>query len=134
MSQQIIDLNSFADGALAERFNIEFQKVLANVTDPNTDPEKARKLTITVSVKSDKRRKVSNVSVVAKTTLLPARDIQTQVLMDFDANGEVTGAELLSGEEGQMFIDKDGDPATDIGQKVEVSSNVLDLQKKQVNK
>jgi hypothetical protein len=133
MTQQIINLNSFADGALAERFNIEFQKLLANVADPNTDPEKVRKLTITVSVKSDKRRKVSNVSVVAKTTLLPARDIQTQVLMDFDANGEVTGAELLSGEEGQMFIDKDGDPATDIGQKVEIPSNVLDLQKKQSN-
>ncbi|MGC3792017.1 replication terminator protein [Priestia aryabhattai] len=126
---RIIDLNTFADGALAERLNIELQKVLDNITDPNTDPEKVRKVTLTMSLKSDDRRKVSNVSVVAKTTLAPARDIQTQLLMDFDVDGSTTGAELVSGEVGQNFIDKDDDDADDIGTKLEAapSNKIVDL-------
>ncbi len=33
----IVDLNAFADGALAEQFNAELYKVLENIADPNTD-------------------------------------------------------------------------------------------------
>lgn len=114
----MINLSNFANGAVAERFNIELQKVLENIADPNTDPKKARKLTLTVTVKADENRDIANVSIQTKTNLAPAKEIETKIIMDYDTSGKVVGAELQSGAKGQLFIDKEGDIADDTGRKV----------------
>lgn len=114
----MIKLNEFAGGAVAERFNIELQKVLENITDPNTDPKKPRKLQLTLTVKADENRDIASVSIQTKTSLVPAKDIETKIIMDYDASGKVVGDELKSGAKGQMFIDDDGDLADDKGNKV----------------
>lgn len=116
MTEFIIDMNSFADGAVAERFNLELQKVLENIADPNTDPKKVRKVAVTVSVKADEKRDIASVSIQAKTTLAPAKDIETKIVMDYDAKGRVTGQELKSGAKGQTFITPNGEIATDTGE------------------
>ena len=115
---KIVDLNSFADGAMAERFNQELQKVLDNIVDPNTDPKKVRKVTLTVSISSNDKRELANVSVQAKSTMSPAKNIETQLLMDYDSNGKVTGAELKSGAKGQTYLDPEGDVSDDKGNKI----------------
>jgi hypothetical protein len=139
MSNQIIDLNTFADGALAERFNIEMQRVIENIADPNTEGKKPRKLVLTVTFVSNENRKTSDISVQAKTTLVPARDIQSQLVIGYDNVGGLTAAELKSGELDQMYIDKDGDVSDHIGNKVEESKveeskvsspRIIDLQKR----
>ncbi|WML38678.1 replication terminator protein [Neobacillus sp. OS1-2] len=114
----IVDLNTFANGALAERFNQELQKVMNNVVDPNTDPNKVRKVTMTVSISSDDNRELSDVSVQVKSTLVPAKNIQTKIIMDYDGQGKVTGAELKSGAKGQTFIDQEGGVSDDKGNKI----------------
>lgn len=116
--KKIIDLNTFADGAVAERFNLELQKILENIADPNTDPTKARKLTLTVALKADENRDLAMVSVTAKSTLAPAKSIETKIVMDYDSNGKVTGAELKSGIKGQTYITEDGEVADDKGNKI----------------
>ncbi|UYL94166.1 hypothetical protein PK52_gp51 [Geobacillus phage vB_GthS_PK5.2] len=118
--KNIIDLNSFADGAVAERFNQELQKVLENIADPNTDPKKPRKVTLTVTLKADEKRDLAMVSVTAKSTLVPATPIETKLVMDYDSNGRVTGAELKSGIKGQTYIDEDGEIRDDKGNKIVV--------------
>lgn len=123
---EIIDLNTFANGALAERMNIELKAALSNLADMNTDPKKARKVTVTITLTTDDRRKVVNTSVQAKTTTAPAKNIETQLLMDYDKNGDVTGAELVSGEPGQFFMDHEGDVADDVGRKV-ADNKIIDL-------
>lgn len=115
---KIVDLNSFANGAMAERFNQELQKVLDNIVDPNTDPKKARKVTLTVTINSNENRELANVSVKADSKLSPARNIETQLLMDYDSNGKVTGAELKSGVKGQTYLDPEGDVSDDKGNKI----------------
>lgn len=132
MEKQIIDLNTFAHGALAERFNIEVQRVLENIADPNTEGKKPRKVVITVTFVSNENRRTSDVSVQAKTTLAPAKDIESQLVIGYDNLGAVTGAELKSGEPDQMYIDKDGDVSDHIGNKVEEGAPniVIDLQKR----
>ena len=40
----MIDLNTFVDGALAERFHQEFERVMENMADLNTDPKKQERL------------------------------------------------------------------------------------------
>ncbi|MDQ0340246.1 uncharacterized protein YuzE [Caldalkalibacillus uzonensis] len=116
--KNMIDLSNFANGAVAERFNQELAKVLENIADPNTDPKKARKLQLTLTIKADENRDIANVSIQTKTTLVPAKDIETKIIMDTDGEGNVVGAELKSGMKGQMYIDDEGDIADDRGQKV----------------
>lgn len=115
---KIIDLSNFADGAVAERFNHELRKLLENIADPNTDPKKTRKLTLTLTLKADDKRDIASVSIQAKSTIAPARDIETKILMDRDIKGRVTGAELKSGIKGQTFIDHEGDFSDDKGNKI----------------
>lgn len=120
---QIIDMNTFADGALAERANIEIQRILENIHDPNTDASKVRKLTITISFKGDEKRDIVNTSIVSKATLAPAKQIESKLVLDTDSRGKVTGAELKSGIKGQTFINNEGNIADDTG-------NVIDLKAK----
>ncbi|KZE66777.1 replication terminator protein [Fictibacillus phosphorivorans] len=114
----IINLSSFAEGAVAERFNAELQKILENIADPNTDAAKVRKLTLTLSFKADEKRDIVVTSVQAKSALSPAKHIETKIVMDLDNRGNVTGAELKSGIKGQSYITEDGEVETDVGEKV----------------
>jgi hypothetical protein len=113
-----IDLTNFADGSVAEKFNQELQKVLENIADPNTDPKKVRKLTLTVKVAGNDKREVLDVQVEAKSALVPAKAIETKLIMDYDNTGRVTGAELKSGIKGQTFLDPEGDVSDDVGNKI----------------
>lgn len=115
----IIDLNTFAEGALAERVNVELQKILENIADPNTDANKVRSLTVKLTFKADDKRDVIKSTVVAKSTLAPARDIESKLIMDLDNYGNITGAELKSGIKGQTFVDVEtGEVLDDRGSKI----------------
>ncbi|WP_366160604.1 replication terminator protein [Bacillus infantis] len=115
---KIVDLNTFAGGSVQERVNLELQKVLANIADPNTDPKKVRKVTLTLSLAGDDQRNLAAVKVQAKTTLAPAKEIEAKIIMDLDSKGKVTGAELKSGVKGQTYIDHEGEIADDRGEKI----------------
>ncbi|MFJ7971291.1 replication terminator protein [Psychrobacillus sp. NPDC096389] len=114
--KQIIDLNSFASGALAEKVNIELQKALDNIADPNTDHKKARKVAVTITLKANEKRNLANVIIDTKSTLVPAVGVETELIIDYTADGSVTGAELKSGIPGQAFISDDGEILDDKGQ------------------
>lgn len=116
--KEIINLSNFADGAVAERFDHELRKLLENIADPNTDAKKARKLTLTLTLKADDKRDIAAVSIQAKSTIAPAKDIETKIIMDYDNKGKVTGAELKSGVKGQGYIDANGEIKDDRGNKV----------------
>lgn len=117
-AEQIIDLNSFAEGAASEKFNNEMQKVLDNIADPNTDPKAGRTVTLTVKIKPSENRQAAEVSVVAKSSLAPAKEVSSTIIMDRDAQGKNVGKELRSGIKGQTFIDADGEVKTDTGESV----------------
>ncbi|PFP88698.1 replication terminator protein [Bacillus cereus] len=139
----MIDLNSFADGALAEQFDREFERVTENMADLNTDPTKPRKITVTLTFKGDKKRDVWACAVQSKSTIVPADEVESKILLDRDLEGNVVGQELASGIKGQMFMDTEGDLATDVGEKVQQqqeepvqpeqqdnTNTVIDLQRK----
>lgn len=117
--KNIVDLNSFANGALAEKVNIELQKVLENIADPNTDPKKARSVTVNIVLKSNENRSLATVTVETKCKISPAKAIETELLIDMGTNGKITGAELKSGAPGQMYIDNNAEILTDRGEKPE---------------
>ncbi|MGR6342557.1 replication terminator protein [Priestia megaterium] len=113
----MIDLNQFAKGKLAEQLNDEIQRVIENIADMNTDENKARKISVTLTFKSDRERKVLNVAVQTKSTLAPPKEIDSKLVLNYD-NEDISAAELQSGVPGQTYIDYEGDPATDTGEKI----------------
>ncbi|HDR8071788.1 replication terminator protein [Bacillus cereus] len=115
----MIDLNTFADGALAERFHQEFERVMENMADLNTDPKKARKIVLTLSFAGDKKRDVWNCQVQATSKLAPTEAVESKILLDMDQNGNLVGQELASGIQGQFYMDLQGDVKTDVGHPVE---------------
>lgn len=108
MSENMIDLNTFANGALAARFNEELSRVLNNIQDPNTKATDARKITLTVSLKPDQERELSIVDINAKASLSHRVGVQTKMLIGQDETGRTVGRELVSGTKGQTYFDEEG--------------------------
>lgn len=120
MSHQKLNLAEMAQGAFMEQFHRELGQVLANIADPNTDPKKTRKLTLTMTLKPDENRDVVAVETQSKSTLVPAKSLSTRIVIDREKDGTVVGAELLSGQKGQMYIDADSQIKDDKGKVVSI--------------
>ena len=118
-----------AQGAFMEQFDNELKKVLSNIADPNTDPRKARKITLTATLKADEDRDIVNFEVQSKATLVATKPVSTKVVIDMDSNGEIVGAELLSGRKDQMFMDTDGTVKDDRGQVIDINKKVQGVNK-----
>lgn len=117
--EKIIDLNKLANGAASEKFNNEMQRVLDNIADPNTDFKKARTVTLTVTLKPNENRNLSDIKISVKSTIAPSHPVATEMLIGIDSKGKVTGKELMSGKEGQSYFDDKGDIRDDVGEKIE---------------
>ncbi|WAH38584.1 replication terminator protein [Alicyclobacillus dauci] len=89
-----MDLAKMAGGAVQERFDTEFQRVLDNIMDPNTSTKAKRKLQLTLTFATDENREIALVTVDAKSTIAPAVGIATKFLMDRDLKGRAVGAEF----------------------------------------
>lgn len=127
MSQ--INLEDFAGGALAERFNLALKEVLENLRDPNTAFNKKRKLTINLDFSTNEAREITNVDIVAKTKLCAAKAVTTSLIMDIDCTGEVIASEYKKQIAGQTTMTVDRESG-----EVGVSSDYSDLEGLQIVK
>ncbi|WP_163583308.1 replication terminator protein [Gracilibacillus saliphilus] len=118
-SKQIVDLNAFANGEVAARFNYELQQLLENIADPNTDHKKARKLTMTLTLKPNEAREIVDTSIQVKSSPAPRKDVGSVILIDRDETGKTVGAELKSGTKGQTYLDDDGTVKDDKGEVID---------------
>lgn len=127
---KITELSSFANGAMNEEVNHALQKVIENIADPNTDPKKARKVTVTLTLKSDSKREEVSCEVGTKFTIAPPEPLSTKLIIGTDDTGKIVGQELLSGVPGQMYINDNTEVATDTGEVVDSETGeVIDFQK-----
>ncbi|GMQ58945.1 hypothetical protein AN1V17_33420 [Vallitalea sediminicola] len=101
------NIAKMAQGALVEQFDVEFEKVLDNIADPNTAAEKARKITIEFSIKPSSSRRTANVSFQTKCTLIPAAKLKTEIAIGRDTDGKLVAEEFTGGIPGQMSINLD---------------------------
>lgn len=122
-----INTETFAAGAMAEKINVELQKVMENIHDPNTDPKKVRKVTLTLSLKADDNRDIISVDINTKASLAPSKGIATKMILGTDNDGKVVSRELASGAPGQTFFGDDGVIRNDEGQPLEKEEDVVNL-------
>lgn len=137
-----LNLSELSNGAIQEKIDRELKKVMQNILDPNTDFNKARKISITISMTSNEQRNSLSTDVAVKSTLAPQKSVSTTVLVGRnEQTGQIQAAELLSNAPGQTFIDvEDGILKTDTGTPIDdIEANdsedgVIDFNKRRANK
>ncbi len=105
----MINLEKFAGGALAEKFNIGLKEVLENIADPNTEAKKKRKLTVELTFNPDEERELSLVDILVKTKLEPPKAVATKILIDKDGQGGIIASEYNNQLRGQQYLKVDED-------------------------
>lgn len=100
----IISLDNFADGALAEKFNTEFQKVLSNITDLNTEHKTKRRLTLDLVFVSSEDRELALVDIQTKVKLAQPKSVGTRILIGTDGKGGVMASEFGKQIPGQSVM------------------------------
>lgn len=104
-----VNLLELAKGAIMEQVDNESAKILSNIVDPNTDFKKARKLTITVTFKSDESREFISCEAQAKSALAPIMPISTRLFVEVDSDGNPQAMELTRDDPNQIHIFEDGE-------------------------
>lgn len=99
----IVDLNSFAGGALAEKFNVAFKQVMENIMDTNTEAGKKRKLILELTVEGNEDRDLTYVAIKTKVKLEQPKQAVTTVVIGKDPNGEVLASEYKKQVPGQII-------------------------------
>lgn len=81
MEPETISLTTICDGGVPEVFERELREVLANITDPNTDPEAVRSLTIKFVFKPYEDRSGAHVNFTCKPALQPVQMRKSQLFL-----------------------------------------------------
>jgi hypothetical protein len=103
-----VTLADLGDGAMAERFDRELQRVIENIQDLNTTDGK-RKITMTLELKPlDDTRDNIAVQMKCTSTLAPYESTGTMFFLDVDrSTGEVTAFTRNPNQTGLFDEDKD---------------------------
>lgn len=98
---QLSEINS---GALQEVFDYEFDKVLRNIRDVNTDPKAKRKVTIEMTISPNEKRTIGDIDFKVKHTEAPINGFATAITITED--GRKVAAEEIGNElPGQMNVE-----------------------------
>lgn len=110
-AQRLIkSLSDLMDGSVEERFNAELDKVWQNVYDPNTDPKKARTLTLKVKIIPNERRDSCDFRVNVTSSLAPYEDLTQTVMLAIGADGQITATERTDQIPGQLDMEGNETP------------------------
>lgn len=74
-----VSLENLKAGAATMLFELELDKVLENIMDPNTDAEKVREVHLVVRIKPDKDRSTGSVAIIPSSKLAPAVALSTRM-------------------------------------------------------
>ena len=91
--QEFFTLTDIGRGAAVERFDMELQKVLDNIQDPNTDPKKARSVVLKFTITPDEDRGVGKYAIDAQAKLAPIEAHPGRVFLGRDKNGKGVATE-----------------------------------------
>ncbi len=97
MSEKFVQLETLAKGAIMEKFELEFAKVLGNIIDPNTKPTAARTITIKLKITPFDDRQGARYVASVSSSLAPHDDVGGTMLIG--SSGGIVGAVERDGAE-----------------------------------
>lgn len=100
-----LSFSTLAGGGVEEKLQYALDEVAANIADPNTDAKKARKVTMTLTLKPNEQRSIANLDIDVKTSLVAPVGISTTLVIDRDKDGKVVTSEIHGKDPNQGHID-----------------------------
>ena len=119
MAEEKLSFSTLAGGGVEEKLQYALSEVAANIADPNTDAKKARKITMTLTLKPNENRMVAETSIEVKTSLAAPAGISTTLLIDRDEKGNAVAAEMYGKDPNQGAIDFETGEVIDIRRRSE---------------
>lgn len=122
-----INLQDMAGGALQEKVNQAFEKVMQNMQDPNTPWKNKRKINLCLTFEQNEDRTDCTCDILVDTKLAAVKPVSTKFCTEKDLDtGEIFVQEYGPGIPGQMSF-KDVEQAT--GSKtVEMNGQMVDTE------
>lgn len=100
-----VNLETFAGGALQEKFDDAMEKVLANMLDPNTPWKNKRKITVDVTFEQNEDRDDTSVDVSVVPKLAAVKPVNTRMAIGKDLKtGKCYAQEYGNNVKGQMSL------------------------------
>jgi hypothetical protein len=105
LDYQTVTLGTLNSGAVLDLFEVEWQKLLNNIQDPNTKPDAVRKVKIEVTVRPAKDRRNASTSVSVIANLASIVPHESSIVIGVE-NGE---AQAYAFDPSQKSLDFDGE-------------------------
>ena len=105
MAENTLSFATLAGGGVEEKLQYALSEVAANIADPNTDAKKTRKVTMTLTLKPNESRMITNVDIDVKTSLVAPVGISTTLMIDRDKEGKIVAQEIHGKDPKQGRID-----------------------------
>jgi hypothetical protein len=100
-----LNIANLARGAVMEMFEIECQKVLNNISNPNMPATKKRKIIITLELVPDSDRERADISCKSRSVLADPKPIEIRVALEVH-EGKTYAMEFVSDMPGQVEIEQ----------------------------
>ena len=129
-----VELRDIAGGALQEKFDKSFVRIVENLQDPNTSFKVKRRITITMDFVQNEKRDDVSVAVNVVEKLAPQEPMSTAFQIGKNLRtGELYAEEYGKQIRGQMSFDEVEQPAeepkAEAGEDSQQPEKVLDLRK-----
>lgn len=127
---KMINLETLADGALAEKVNVALKEVLNNIADPNTEWKTKRKLTVDITFVAQEDRELALLDIQTKTKLAPPKSVGTKIIIGTDGKGGIIASEFgkqLPGQSTMRVDESTGEIQTTAEEKAEAEKEAADF-------
>ncbi len=105
-----IELGNIGNGALKEQFNLELEKVIENILDPNTDAKTMRSVTVVLKIKPEpENREACLLESVASSKLAPRKALLSILNVGQGADGAFKAVESIPMQGGLFGVEVDQD-------------------------
>ena len=93
-----------ANGAILERADYELKRIIDNIRDPNTKPDKKRTLTLTIDFTPNFERDNIRLNITAKSKIEPTNPFATQMYLTENDDNELIAVEITPNLPGQRDL------------------------------
>jgi len=81
--EDVVSLGNIGEGAIIEKFDDEFQRVIKNISDPNTDLS-TREVTLKCSIKPSDNREMCEIVISFKSKLGGVKSYKGMIFVGMD--------------------------------------------------
>ncbi len=101
-----LNINDLCKGGVMERLSEALEEAVANCLDPNTEPKKARTVTLTITLKPNEQRNNAQVAFVTAVKKQPPVALETSIYMDSNPKtGQIDANEAGAYSVNQCVLD-----------------------------